>query len=380
MTDVADTEALPVTPAVVKWARTRAGFSLEDAARHFKKIAAWEEGKASPTYVQLEQMAEKFKCPVAMFFFPEPPAVPSVETSFRTLSPEMFGGIPRTVKGFMRKAQSMQINLAELNDGRNPAKQLITHELKVSIDMPVPTVAAKVREYLGVSLELQQKWSSAEEALEQWRDVFASVGVFVFKDAFHADGFFGFCLYDDEFPVIYVNNTSSKTRQIFTLFHELGHLLFHTSGIDLANDQYIDRLAEPSYRLEVLCNKLAGEFLLPEFEFDRVVAGRPHNRDTAALLAAQYNVSREMVYRKMLDRGWIGADEYAAAAATWASQVKQKSGGDYYYNQISYLGRRYIDLAFQRYYQRRFGREELSDYLNIKPKLLPTFEVKYGGG
>lgn len=380
MTDVADTEALPVTPAVVKWARTRAGFSLEDAARHFKKIAAWEEGKSSPTYVQLEQMAEKFKCPVAMFFFPEPPAVPSVETSFRTLSPEMFGGIPRTVKGFMRKAQSMQINLAELNDDRNPAKQLITQELKVSIDMPVPTVAAKVREYLGVSLELQQKWSTAEEALEQWRDVFASVGVFVFKDAFHADGVFGFCLYDDEFPVIYVNNTSSKTRQIFTLFHELGHLLFHSSGIDLANDQYIDRLAEPSYRLEVLCNKLAGEFLLPEFEFDRVVAGRRHDRDTAALLAAQYNVSREMVYRKMLDRGWIGADEYAAAAATWASQVKQKSGGDYYYNQISYLGRRYIDLAFQRYYQRRFGRDELSDYLNIKPKLLPTFEVKYGGG
>lgn len=380
MTDVADTEALPVTPAVIQWARTRAGFSLEDAARHFKKIAAWEEGKASPTYVQLEQMAEKFKCPVAMFFFPEPPAVPSVETSFRTLLPEVFGKIPRTVKAFMRKAQSMQINLAELNDGRNPAKQLITRDLKLSTDMPASTVAARIREYLGVSLELQQKWPNAEDALEQWRDVFAGVGVFVFKDAFHTDGYFGFCLYDHEFPVIYVNNTSAKTRQIFTLFHELGHLLFHTSGIDLANDQYIDQLAEPDHRLEVLCNKLAGEFLLPDVEFDRVVAGMPHNRDTAALLADQYNVSRELVYRKMLDRGWIGRDEYAAAATAWASQVKQKSGGDYYYNQISYLGRRYIDLAFQRYYQRRFGREELSEYLNIKPKLLPTFEVKYAGG
>ena len=53
---VADT--LPVTPAVIRWARTRAGFGLEDAKRYFKKIDAWEEGGASPTYAQLEQMAQ----------------------------------------------------------------------------------------------------------------------------------------------------------------------------------------------------------------------------------------------------------------------------------------------------------------------------------
>lgn len=380
MTDIAETDALPVTPAVIQWARSRAGFSIEDAAKHFKKIAAWEEGKASPSYVQLEQMAEKFKCPVAMFFFPEPPTVPGVETSFRTLSPDVFDEIPRTVRAFMRKAQVMQLNLSELNDGRNPAQRLITRDLKFATNTPVDEVANAIRAYLGVSLEQQQKWASAEDALEQWRDVFASVGVFVFKDAFHAEGYFGFCLDDDEFPVVYVNNTSAKTRQMFTLFHELGHLLFHTSGIDFADDRFIRRMAEPEHQLEVLCNKLAGQVLLPDAEFDRAVAGRPRNRDTASQLADRYKVSREMVYRKMLDRGWIGADEYSEAAKAWASQVRAKSGGDYYYNQISYLGRRYVDLAFQRYYQRRFGKEELSEYLNIKPKFLPTFELKYGGG
>lgn len=380
MTDFAETDTLPVTPTVIRWARTRAGFSIEEAAKHFKKIAAWEEGKASPSYVQLEQMAEKFKCPVAMFFFPEPPSVPSVETSFRTLSPDVFEEIPRTVKAFMRKAQAMQLNLSELNDGRNPAQRLITRELKFATNTPVQEVADVIRSYLGVSLEQQQKWSSAEDALEKWRDVFANVGVFVFKDAFHAEGYFGFCLYDNEFPVIYINNTSAKTRQIFTLFHELGHLLFHTSGIDFADDRYIRRLAEPDYRLEILCNKLAGEALLPDTEFNQVMANKSRNRDTASLLADRYNISREMVYRKMLDRGWVGVDEYNEAAEAWASQVKAKGGGDYYYNQISYLGRRYIDLAFQGYYQRRFGREELSEYLNIKPKFLPAFELKYGGG
>jgi transcriptional regulator with XRE-family HTH domain len=91
-------EALPITPAIVRWARERAGYSIEDAKRHFKKISAWEAGEDAPSYPQLEQMAEKFKCPVAVFFFPEPPDVPPVEGSFRTLTAEDFAEIPRTVR------------------------------------------------------------------------------------------------------------------------------------------------------------------------------------------------------------------------------------------------------------------------------------------
>lgn len=374
----ADTDVLPVTPAVIQWARSRAGFQLEDAQKYFKKIAAWEKGEASPTYVQLEQMAEKFKCPVAVFFFPAPPALPDVQGSFRTLSAEDFALIPRTVKAFLRKAQAMQVNLAELNDGRNPADRLITRDLRFDTDTPVHVVAGAIRKYLGVSLEQQQKWPSAEEALEHWRDALAGVGIFVFKDPFHAPGYFGFCIYDDEFPVIYVNNSSTKTRQIFTLFHELGHLLFHTSGVDVADESYIQKLPNELHQLEVLCNKLAGEFLLPDREFERQMSNRPPSRDNAARLANLYCVSREAVYRKMLDRGWISAEEYAAAAKAWAAQAKPSSGGDYYYNQIAYLGRRYIDLAFKRYYQQRFDEGQLSDYLNIKPKNLPAFEMKYG--
>lgn len=375
-------EALPITPAVVKWARERAGYSIEDATRVFKKIAAWEAGETAPTYAQLEQMAERFKCPVALFFFPTPPAMPSVEQSFRTLSNEDIAAIPRTVRIFLRRGQAMQINLAELNDGKNPVPNLITRDLQVSVDTSLDRIASEVRAYLGVSIEEQASWKSVEKALDAWRDVFAQFGIFVFKDAFHARNYFGFCLYDDEFPIIYVNNSSTKTRQIFTLFHELGHLLFHTSGIDIVDDQLIPRLAGSEQKIEIVCNGLAARILVPDDVLDSMLKGVAPNRDSATDLANYFGVSREVIYRKFLDRRLIDTDEYTEAAQVWEGQIKRQpaGSGNYYNSHYAYLGARYIDLAFARYYQQRFDDRQLAEYLNIKPKNLATFEAKFGGG
>lgn len=376
-------EGLPITPAVVKWARERAGYSMEDACRVFKKIAVWEAGEALPTYGQIEQMAEKFKTPVAVFFFPEPPAVLPIQQSFRTLTAEDFAAIPRTVRLLLRRAQAMQINLAELNDGTNPAARQITRDLQFSPNSSLDEIAVEVRAYLGVTVQEQASWKSVDEALEAWREMFAvRAGVHVFKDAFHAPNYFGFCLYDNEFPIIYINNSSAKSRQIFTLFHELGHLLFHTSGIDILDDPFLDHLSGVEQKIERICNDLAARVLVPEGVFDKVLIGLAIDRDTATRLAEYFSVSREVIYRKFLDRGLIDAGEYGAAANEWAAQMKPKesASGNYYNSHRAYLGQRYIDLAFSRYYQQRFDRAQLAEYLNLKPKNLPTFAEKFAGG
>jgi len=86
-------------------------------------------------------------------------------------------------------------------------------------------------------------------------------------------------------------------------------------------------------------------------------------------------VSREMIYRKLLDRELISQGEYRAAARAWAEQrLPRKGGGNKYYSWITYLGREYISLAFQRYYQNRISYEQLGDYLDIKPKNLNKLE------
>ncbi len=76
-------------PKILKWARERAKYSLEDVALKLKKdidiIKSWESGEKSPTYIQLEKLAyDIYKRPIALFFFPEPPEESDEQSEFRT--------------------------------------------------------------------------------------------------------------------------------------------------------------------------------------------------------------------------------------------------------------------------------------------------------
>jgi Zn-dependent peptidase ImmA (M78 family)/transcriptional regulator with XRE-family HTH domain len=373
-------EPIPVNPEIIRWARTRAGYTAEVAAEKFKKIIAWESGENHPTYPQLEQLAESFKIPVAVFFFPEPPKLPPINETFRTLSKKELESIPQKVRLLLGKAKALQLNLYELCDGRNPAEKLITKELRFDSDVQVTAMAQTVREFLGVTIEDQISWIDTDDALKHWRSAVLSGGVFVFKDAFHEESYSGFCLYDNDFPIIYLNNSVPKTRQIFTLFHELAHLLFHTSGIDTVDGAFIPRLDDEPRKIEVLCNKFAAEFLLPDLVFRQALVGSFPSRQTAEKLAARFHVSREFIFRRFLDANLISQVSYEAAAKEWAGQKNKVPGGNPYWTKIAYLGRDYVKLALSQYHQNKISQSQLADYLDTKPRFVGTLEEYYARG
>ncbi|MBY5760351.1 ImmA/IrrE family metallo-endopeptidase [Rhizobium leguminosarum] len=375
-------EGLPINPEILTWARMRAGVSLDDASAKFKRIGEWEGGKSLPTYPQLEQLSDTFKIPIAVFFFPSPPQVPKIEETFRTLPDSDLQQLPKTIRMLLRKAKALQLNLIEMTDGRNPAPRIVTNNLSFTPSVAIAEMAATVREYLGISIEQQAAWPDAEAALKEWRNAFTNVGVFVFKDAFRNEDFCGFCLYEDNFPIIYVNNSSTKTRQIFTLFHELAHLLFHTSGIDKFVDDYLEHLDGDAKRIEILCNQFAALVILPDETLAAELRGQLPNRDLAERLAAKYNVSRETIYRRFLDRRLITHREYEDAAGFWASQRNNRdtSGGNPYWTKLSYLGRDYVSLALKEYHQNRIDETKLAEYLDTKPKHLAVLEDYYVRG
>jgi Zn-dependent peptidase ImmA (M78 family) len=374
-------EQIPVTGKVISWARDRAGMSIAEAQQSFPQIEQWEAEESFPTYPQLERLSVKFKLPVAAFFFPEPPKLPPIKESFRTLPDTEFELMPTQVRFLLQKAKAFQLNLKELSGGGNPAPRQITRDLAFPDDISATEMAVIVREYLNVPIETQFTWPDDEAALKAWRKVLQDVGIFVFKDAFRAEGYFGFSLYDDTFPLIFVNNTATKTRQCFTLFHELAHIVFRTSGIDeAADDRFIGDLAEHQRRIEVLCNRFAAEFLVPDAVFAALMKDRQPSEATAETLAARFHVSRETIFRKFLDRHWIKQEHYEAAAEKWRKQMKGGSGGDYYRTKIAYLGREYIELALREYHQNRISENQLADYLDVKPKNVGTLEEYFAGG
>jgi Zn-dependent peptidase ImmA (M78 family) len=375
-------EQLPVTPKLITWARERAGLSLEEATKTFARIEEWEKGESSPTYGQLEQLAGTLKLPIAVFFFPQPPEVPEIQKTFRTLPEAEFSTLPSRVQLLLRKAKALQLNLIEMTQGRNPAPRLITRDLRFETTVNIDEMAKSVRDYLGVAVENQAAWADDEDALKRWRSALVDVGVYVFKDAFKVDEYSGFCLYDDAFPIIYLNNSSTKTRQTFSIFHELAHLLFHTSGIDSVEDSYIGRLEnEDARRIEVLCNRFAARFLVPDDILDRAIAGRPASEQLAYELAAYFHVSREAIYRRFLERRTISQQTYEEAAERWAAQKQPGGkGGDYYWTKLAYLGRDYVALALRQFHQNRIDEGQLAEYLDVKPKSLEGLEQYFERG
>jgi Zn-dependent peptidase ImmA (M78 family) len=376
----------PVNPQVLKWARESANLTKDEVACRVKKsvdvIEAWESGIDAPYYGQLEKLAyEIYKRPIALFFFPKPPQEDDAKRSFRTLSEVEYNNLPSMLIRQIRKAKVKQENLYELCNGKNPSPKQLFRDFKILQSYDFKELSHAIRDYLKISFQEQKSWDSEETALENWRSAFEESGIFVFKDAFKHDGYSGFCLYDNVFPIIIINNSMPKTRQVFTLFHELGHLLFETSGIDKIDNDYIDMLPEQDRQVEILCNRLAAEILVPAEDFDIYINGiQVVNEDTVSSLANTYKVSREVVLRKFLDRSLVNESTYKKLTAKWIDEAKRKrqerkSGGDYYNTQGTYLGNKYLEIAFKEYYRRVISEVQLANYLNIKIDSLHSFET-----
>lgn len=381
-------EKLPINPTILTWARESANLLAEDVALKMKKsrevIEAWEKGDSSPTYLQLETLAYTvYKRPVAIFFFPEPPEELTAKKSFRTLPESEVEELGPIFLRVFRRGQAMQINLEELTDGKNPAPKKIFRDLSFEPRVNAVTMAQSVRKYLGVGIATQVRWANTEVALEKWRSAVEEKGIFVFKDAFRNDDISGFCIYDPEFPVIYINNSMPNTRQIFTLFHELTHLLFETGGVDKQNDSFLRRMRGDNQRIEVLCNRFAGELLVPKDDFDKMISRVQVDEKAIEKLAKRYKVSREVILRKCLDRGLVDKKYYEQRSAHWIREARERrrrgTGGNYYSNVTTYLGDNYLNMVFKSYYRKRFGTDQLAQYLGVKVGSIPGVEMAYFG-
>ena len=142
--------------------------------------------------------------------------------------------------------------------------------------------------------------------------------------------------------------------------------------------------------IEVFCNRVAAETLVPRHAFAQSPVVRDHPARTEwqvgeiAALAREFSVSREVVLRRLLTmrrlsrsayRSWRRAlsEEYEAAQASqtgFASPVTSAVSG---------LGRSFVKLVLLSYYQDRITSRDVSEYLGVRLKHMARIEERVMG-
>ena len=374
-----------VQSEVMRWARQSIGLSVSDVALRLKRsveeIEAWEAGIAFPSYPQLEKLAYQiYKRPLAVFFLPMPPEEVSPVREFRTLPTQDLLTLAVDTHLHLRRAHAYQIALRELF-GANPCEDRIWQRISLSRTDPVTDQAASIRNHLGITLEDQLRWRDEDSSLKSWRKAIEDKGVFVFKETFKQKDISGFCLIDAQFPVVYLNNSTTKTRQLFSLLHELAHLLLSVNGLSKFDKQYIEHLPAQERQIEQFCNAIAAEVLIPAKDFQQQTARFPADIERASeeqisQLAMRYGVSREAILRRFMDQDRVSVAFYKQKSVAWAAQQKKGSGGDWYASKNTYLSERFAKEVVSRHYKNQLSVEQAADLLGIKPKTFAGLEQR----
>jgi Zn-dependent peptidase ImmA (M78 family)/transcriptional regulator with XRE-family HTH domain len=381
-----------VEPRVLVWSRETAGLSV-DAAAHLisvspEKLASWEGGAANPTIGQVRKMAEKYKRPLNAFFLPTPPASNDATLDlpdFRVLGDDAPRLLSRDAIFALRKMRDWRLDILDLYADLDLTVPTFDWQLPNGENAEEAGVA--VRDFLGVSLELQLGWrrdSAGHAAFNGWRDAIEANNILVFQaTGVRLAELRGVSRFERQFPSMLLNTADTVRGRIFTLLHEFTHLALHGSSLcDPSSARPSSRRQDP---VEVFCNAVAGSALIPAAVIERepLLAAVDRNAPDDSVfneLAAKYSVSRFVVLRRLLAVGRISDEVYADRHKLWSASIigssPASSGGDGRRTNLSQRGRHFTRTVISAYRADRITRAESARLLGLKPDDL-SLAVEY---
>lgn len=269
----------PTNHKVLAWARAESGYHLAEAAAKLgqsaERLTAWESGEERPTLRQAEGLAALYHRPLPVLFLSAPPTVIPLAMEFRRLpgvrpgeeSPEL-----RVALRSLRRRREIALDLMEENEEAPPDFTLAAHHAEAPED-----VGQRLRAALGVTIHEQQSWRDEYQAWRTWRDRAEGLGLLVFQvPGIRLSEMRGVGLLRDPLPVVGVNSKDHPLARIFTLFHEVCHLMLRKGGDERAAAEETRKAAEWT-ELERFADSVAAATLMPRDLIlgDPAVMGRP---------------------------------------------------------------------------------------------------------
>jgi Zn-dependent peptidase ImmA (M78 family)/transcriptional regulator with XRE-family HTH domain len=286
-------EEVKVSHSVLKTLRESSGYSPEEVAKKLgtsiERVIAVEEGKEHFTLRQIKKLADIYKRPLVAFFTETINPLPEL-SDFRIkvggkLSPEVYLA--------KRRAIYLAEKLMELTGKKSSIPS-------IPPNCGPEELACWLREKLGIMPPVSSGQSgrlTPVRILEYYKRSFEEkMGLLIIEFPMKTNDVRAFCIALD-ISVIVLNENEAPQAKLFSIAHEVCHILRKTSGICSID-------IEEKEGQEAFCNRFAAELLVPARELRQL--GEEVNEESIRKLAREYGVSRQVIGIRLKNLGLIG--------------------------------------------------------------------------
>lgn len=380
---------LDINPNILVWAKERARYSEGELAKKvgvsLEKYRQWERGDAGPTIRQLSKLVRVLNRSLQLFFMAEIPDEVEILAEMRRLPGSNLGEeSPELAEQVDLAVQKRNVALRLFEDIGEVSPSL---GIRANINQNPDDIAKLIRDLLDVTLDVQSGWKDEFMALREWRSALENIGVLLFQiPGVSTAEMRGFSLSLTPLPIIGYNSKDWPRGRIFTIFHELTHILLQESVLDSIGESWFH--LEHEYEIERFCNLVAASTLVPIADIEDQAAmlsktsGAEWHDPEISKLSSRYKVSRAVIVRRLRALDLISEPSFDRLRHQYEDNVparpKQK-GGDFYANKIAHVGTLIPQLAFRAYYQNQATVSDLSMLLGLKAKNLGELEQRVQG-
>ncbi|NGP87551.1 XRE family transcriptional regulator [Fodinibius halophilus] len=369
-----------INPEVLSFARERSGYVIPEIAKKLQvneeRWLKWEEGEIKPTAKQLIKIASKLDRSPAFFYLNNPPEEEPALSEFRTINNiPLENASPKLIQA-IREAKRNRKTLLELYQLQNEEPESIPSYTNIS--NRIERVAKEVRNWLGVTFEKQNSWRGSSNALTEWKNILENKDIYVIQyPRVDIDEARGFALAESEIPIIGINSQDSYNGRIFTLIHELCHILLKDSV--LVNDDLQNYFSSGNQEMERLSNKLTAEILVPSEIIQELFNSQNNELREVNRLRSKFKVSSYVILIRLKNLSLISTQEFNRIKPEVSFSDTSRSGssgGNAYYNQIARKGKLLVRTAFDAYFNDNISLPELTEITSWKVPNLNELAAK----
>lgn len=377
-----------VTPDVLCWARNLDRITLDEAAAKMKintdRLQAWESGTEKPSLRQAKDLAKYYRVPFVYFYLPD---TPKKAKRIEQLDYRTFGNVgdvyemSRELRWTLRDIEDRRDTMIELYalEGKKPTP----FNSKKTNSEEAREIANHIRTLLDITLEKQIKFRKPEELLTYCINKLENMDVLVFQAAkVEPSEMRGASLGYDEFPIILLNRKDEPSARLFTLMHELAHLVLGISAV--CND--ISEKGTSNNQTELFCNSIAGLALVPPGEIKKHksiknIKDFGLQESFVGAIARDFAVSKEVILHHLWTEKIITKQQYFDTLQVYSQNYltyKSKKKGGFLppaLDKGTQVGKLYIKTVFSSYHSEKISARDVSNYLlNLGPQHFAKIE------